>query len=141
MEEDVSGESSFSDINLDAPRSEFGKYLDQICPYYMLYGMSWDEFWHSSLDRLGFYWQKHQFDIEKRNQELWMQGLYIRMAVASCLDGKRAKYPDKPQRITELTEMEKELENQRKVNELRNALMEHKRRWDAKHKGVEAGDR
>jgi hypothetical protein len=38
-----------------------------------------------------------------------------------------------------MTEAEREYENKRKVNELKEMLMEHKRRWDAKHKGVEAG--
>ena len=103
-----------------------------------MYGMSWEEFWYSSIERLEFYWQKHQFDIEQRNQEMWLQGLYIRMAVASCMDAKgRAKYPDKPQRITEMTEAEREYENKRKVEEIRNMLIEHKRRWDVKQKGVE----
>lgn len=138
MEEDLSGEKSFSIANAIAPQSEFGKYLDLICPYYLSYGMSWEEFWHSSLDRLGFYWQKHQFDVEARNQEMWLQGLYIRSAVASCLDNK-AKYPTKPNRITQMTEAEKEAENKRKVEELRAALMDHKRRWDAKHKELKTG--
>ena len=104
----------------------------------MTYGMSWDEFWYSSIERLEFYWQKNQFDIERRNQELWLQGLYFRMAVASCLDSKgRSKYPEKPQRITELTDAEREYENKRKVERLREILTEHKRRWDSKQKGVE----
>lgn len=102
--------------------------------------MSWDEFWNSPIERLEFYWQKNQFDIERKNQEMWLQGLYIRTAVASCRD-KKFKYPDKPQRITQLTEMEQEYENKRKVDELRNMLIEHKRRWDAKHKGDEKVDR
>ena len=75
-----------------------------ICPYYMMYGMSYDEFWYSSIDRLVFYWQKHQFDIERRNQELWLQGLYIKAAIDNSLNGNKAKYPDRPQRITEMTE-------------------------------------
>ena len=138
MEEDLNGARSFSDVDLDAPQSEFGKYLDQVCPYYMSWGMTWDEFWYQSIDRLQAYWQANQFSIERRNQELWLQGLYIRSAVASCLD-KKFKYPDKPQRITEMTEAEQEAENKRKVEELRNMLLEHKRRWDAKQKGDEAG--
>lgn len=138
MEEDLNGARSFSDVDLDAPQSEFGKYLDQVCPYYMSWGMTWDEFWYQSIDRLQAYWQANQFSIERRNQELWLQGLYIRSAVASCLD-KKFKYPDKPQRITEMTEAEQEAENKRKVEELRNMLLEHKRRWDAKQKGVETG--
>lgn len=106
----------------------------------MLYGMTYEEFWYSSLDRLEFYWQRHQFEIEQRNQEMWLQGLYIRQAVASCMDGRKAKYPDKPQRITELTEAEKDAENKRKVEQLRNVLMEHKSRWDEKQKGLKPHD-
>ena len=137
MEEDLSEEQSFSDIELDSSQSQYGKYLDQICPYYMSYGMTWDEFWHESLDRLQAYWQANQFSIERRNQELWLQGLYIRSAVASCMD-KKFKYPEKPQRITTMTEDEQAAEDRRKIDHMRAVLAERKRRWDAKHKGVEA---
>lgn len=138
MEEDLSGASSFSDVDLNAPQSEFGKYLDQICPYYMSWGMTWDEFWYESIDRLQAYWQANQFSIERRNQELWLQGLYIRSAVASCLD-KKFKYPEKPQRVTEMTDAEAEAESKRKLEHMRSVLNEHKRRWDARNKGVETG--
>ena len=104
----------------------------------MLYGMSYDEFWYSSIDRLAFYWQKNQFDIERRNQELWLQGLYIKAAIDNSLNGNKTKYPTKPIRITELTEHEQEIENRRKIEELRSILEERKARWDEKHKGVEA---
>ena len=138
MEEDLSG-ASFSEINLSAPQSEFGKYLDMICPYYLMYGMTWNEFWFESIERFGSFWQKNQFEIERRNQELWLQGLYIQEAVASVLDSKhRVKYPSKPFRLTEMTEIEKEAERKRMVAEMREALNSHKRRWDAKHKGVDA---
>ena len=138
MEEDLSGASSFSDVDLNAPQSEFGKYLDQICPYYMSWGMTWDEFWYESIDRLQAYWQANQFSIERRNQELWLQGLYSRSAVASCLD-KKFKYPEKPQRVTEMTDAEAEAESKRKLEHMRTVLNEHKRRWDARNKGVETG--
>jgi len=118
----------------DPPQGfSYAHYLDTICPYFMHYGMTWDEFWYGSIDRLHAYWQAHQFAVEQRNQELWLQGLYIRAAVASCLD-KKNKYPDKPQRITPMTAEEQELENKRKVEQMREQLHEIKRRWDAKHK-------
>ena len=94
--------------------------------------MSWEEFWNSSIDRLNAYWQANQFDIERKNQEIWLQGLYIKIAVASALDRKN-KYPEKPKRITEMTEDEKEAENRRRVEQMREMLMEHKRKWDANH--------
>ena len=138
METDVNDATSVSYIDLEAPQSQYGTYLDQLCPFAMSWGMSWREFWFESLDRLHDYWQANQFSIERRNQELWLQGLYIRSAVASCMDSKH-KYPDKPHRITPMTEAEQDAENKRKVEQMREQLNEIKRRWDAKHKGDEAG--
>lgn len=139
MEEDVSEATSFSDIDINASHSEFGKYLDTICPYYLMYGMSWEEFWYGSIDQFSHYWQKHQFETEKRNQELWLQGLYIEQAVAAVLDSKhKTRYPEKPYRITEMTEAEREADNKRKVEQMREQLLGIKRRWDAKHNGVES---
>lgn len=101
----------------------------------MHYGMTWHDYWFESIERFHDYWQAYQFGIERRNQELWMQGLYIQAAVAAVMDTKhRAKYPEKPYRITEMTEAEKELENKRKVEQMREMLMQYKRRWDARDK-------
>ena len=98
-----------------------------------MYGMTWDEFWYESVERLPVYWQMNQYQIERRNQELWMQGMYIQAAIGSCMS-KKAKYPEKPYRITAMTEEEKQAENQRKVEQFREQLMEIKRRSDARRK-------
>lgn len=108
-----------------------------MCPYYMMYGMTYDEFWHESIDRFEAYWQANQFSIERRNQELWLQGIYIRDAVA-CTLSKKAKYPEKPHRLTELTDAEKEEENKQKVERFRAALTERMNKWKAKSKGADA---
>ena len=102
-----------------------------------MYGMTADEFWYGSLDRLEWYWRKRQFEIEARNQELWLQGLYIKAAIAASFD-KRNKYPEKPQRITEMTDAEKDAETKAKVEKLREQLMEIKRRSDERNKRKEA---
>lgn len=105
-----------------------------MCPYYLHYGMTWEQFWFGPIDQFSYYWQKHQFDVEARNQEMWLLGLYVRSAVASCMD-KNNKYPDKPRRLTPMTEAEQEAENKRTVEKLREQLIGIKSRWDAKHKG------
>ena len=140
METDVSDGVSFQDVDLEASQSQFGKALDSMCPYFLHYGMTWDEFWFESLDRLAFFWQKHQFDVEARNQELWMQGIYIQEAVAVVMDTKHmVKYPDKPHRITEMTDAERKADNRRKIERLREFLHAHKQNWDMRHnKGSES---
>ena len=135
MEKDVNGATSFSNIDLDAPQSNFTHFLDVACPYFLMYGMTWEEFWFESIERFQFYWQKNQFDIERRNQELWLQGIYVTEAIAVVEDTKhRVKYPSKPHRITDLTEEEKEAERMRKIENLREQLMEIKRRSDERNK-------
>ena len=100
-----------------------------------MYGMSWDEFWYESIERFPVYWQRHQYDIERRNQELWIQGLYIRKAIDSAFDTKhQIKYPDRPFRLTEMTDEEKESEAKAKIAKLREQLAEIKRRSDARNK-------
>ena len=97
--------------------------------------MSYDEFWNCSIEKLGAYWQANQLNIERKNQELWLQGVYIRAAIASCLDSKgKSKYPERPQRITEMTDAEREEDNRRKVDKLRSFLEEHKKQWDMRKK-------
>lgn len=98
-----------------------------------MYGMTWNEFWYESLDRLAVYWQKHQFEVENRNQEMWMQGMYNKMAIASVIS-KKSKYPEKPQRITEMTEAERDAESKQRVARLREQLLEIKRRSDERNK-------
>ena len=101
-----------------------------------MYGMTWDEFWYGSLDRLAVYWQKHQFEVESRNQEMWLQGLYIKSAIAAALE-KKNKYPDKPPRITEMTDAERDADAKARVAKLKEQLLEIKRRSDERHKARE----
>jgi len=43
----------------------------------MSYGMSYDEYWHSSPYRARFYLQAHKQKIKQKDEEMWMQGMYI----------------------------------------------------------------
>lgn len=131
MEADVSGGTA---PEADLPRSNYGELLDSLCPRFLLYGMTWDEFWYESLDRLGTYWQKYQFQVEARNQEMWIQGVYIHAAIASFLD-KAARYPETAPRITEMTPDEREADNRRRIQRLREQLNAIKLRSDLRAKG------
>ena len=43
----------------------------------MSYGMSYDEYWYSSPYRAKFYLNSHKIKIKQKDEELWMQGMYI----------------------------------------------------------------
>ena len=121
----------------DTPISDW---LDKLCPYYMMIGVPYDEFWHGDYTHLKYYVEKHKLEIEKRNQELWLQGLYnydaLTTAISNALAksaGQRKKYPEKPYRITEKTEEEKQAEKEKMVDDFRSQLMALDRRFTQKH--------
>ena len=111
----------------------------------MAMGVSADEFWNGDYTMLKFYVERHRIAVEQKNEELWLQGVYIYDAICVALanafgKGQKPRYPDKPYRLTELSEEEKELENQKKVEEFRAQLMTLGRRFEAKHKREQGGD-
>ena len=106
----------------------------------MMLGVPEKEFWDGDYTRLKYYVRKHNYAVERRNQELWLQGLYfyeaMSVALAHAVDPKHSRnmqYSDKPHRITPLSEDEKELEKKKQVEEFRAALEAMGRRFEAKH--------
>jgi hypothetical protein len=97
--------------------------------------MSFDEFFHGDLYLTEVYREKHKIDIESKNQELWLQGLYIHSAVSVCvanaLGKKKHKYIEEPIRLTPETEDEKEFrlkrERERFVEELKTKIAKTKK--------------
>ena len=53
------------------------KTFEELCPIFMSYGMSYDEYWYGSPYRAKFYLQAHKIKIKQKDEELWMQGMYI----------------------------------------------------------------
>lgn len=121
----------------DTPLSDM---LDKLCPYYMLMGVSYDEFWNGDYTHLKYYAERYKLETEKKNQELWLQGLYFFDALGTVVANATAKkgstpkkYPEKPYRITEPSKEEKEAEKKKQVEEFRAQLMALDRRFSKKH--------
>ena len=146
MERDLtdSGDAPFSDEQGSGKEESFGDYLDKLCVYWMHYGVPYDTFWNGDFCSFKYYAEAYKLNTERQNQVLWMQGMYNYEAFATVVSrsmDKRstAKYPDKPYRITEMTEDEKEAESKRMVADFRSKLNAINNRLEAKHRG-EAND-
>ena len=55
----------------------FSEFFEENCPYYMSYGMSYDEFWFGSPEIAKFYFKAHEIKERRKNNDLWYQGQYI----------------------------------------------------------------
>lgn len=90
----------------------------------MSIGMTYEQYWYGTNDLCNFYYEAEKLRIEKRNQELWLQGLYNYKAVSSALyngfkeKGKPTeKYLEKPIEIfpKKQKESDPEVERQKAI--------------------------
>ena len=66
----------------DEQRSSFSSFtytekFNEVFPYYLSIGMTYDQFWNDEPSMVKFYRKADELRNERRNQELWLQGMYI----------------------------------------------------------------
>lgn len=97
-------------------------YLDELFPIYLLYGMTYEQYWEMDSTLAISYRKKHELEMQQQNQMLWLQGAYIYNAlgcVAPMFNGMASDHTPKPY-IKEpfpLNEQEKLEQEQREQGE------------------------
>ena len=92
----------------------------ELCPTYMAYGMTYEQYWHGDPWMVRAYAQAYLLKRKIENENAWIQGAYIANAFGSVIAssfGKRAvKYMEKPMDLFPKTESEKaeEIRNERR---------------------------
>ena len=103
--------------------------FERLCPYCMAIGMSYEEYWYGECELVKYYKEACSYLRRQKNQELWIQGMYFAMAVASVLD-KKSKYPTEPLDIFPKTEEEKRIEQEKNRQKLIDYFTSFKQRWE-----------
>lgn len=115
--------------------------FDMYCPYYILYGMTWEQYWYGDPWALKAY--KDAYNLKRRtaNEEMWLQGAYTYHAFATVLGNafakkgsKPRKYLEKPLDIFPKTEAEMEAEARKEREKIIKALTKWEKDWN-KRKG------
>lgn len=96
----------------------FADIFEELCPVYMAYGMSYNDYWFGNPKMVVAYRKAHELDIKRRNEEMWLQGFYNFTAFSTALSNihfdnkphKVNKYLEKPFDLFEKTEEEKKQE-------------------------------
>ena len=106
----------------------YGDIFTELCPYYMSIGMSYDDFWNGDVYMVKAYRKADELRERRRNQELWLQGMYVYEALCdasplfrfSMKKGaiKPEPYPKEPYPITAAEARERE-EREARVREER----------------------
>ena len=107
----------------------------------MSIGMTYDEFWEGDAVLPKYYREAHEYRNTQKNQELWMQGLYIHEAVGIVIGNafrkkgaKVEKYPDKPYPITKLEQKYEQEQKELKEKQNREKAKAIFSAWAAKFK-------
>lgn len=113
------------------------KIFEECCPVYMGYGMTYDEYWYDDPWRAKFYRETYEIQMKRKDEELWIQGMYIYEALCdvspilhafSKSGTKPLPYSDKPyhtknEMLLSAEEKKKKEENDRLIAQL------HFERW------------
>jgi hypothetical protein len=86
-----------------SPLSTYTEQFYEVFPYYLSIGMTYEQFWDGDPMLCKYYREAEEIRNEKKNQELWLQGMYIYEAIAdlSPVLHAFAKKGTKPQPYTD----------------------------------------
>ena len=111
-------------LNSSSSKVSYTEQFYEHFPFYLAIGMTYDQYWNDDCQLVKFYRKAHKLKNEQKNQELWLQGMYIYEALCNVSPvlhafAKRGTrplpYPEKPYSLTkEGNKREKEI--QEKVN-------------------------
>ena len=98
----------------------------ELFPYYLSIGMTYEQYWEGDCTLTKYYRKADKIRNDRRNEELWLQGMYIYEALcdvspvlhAFAKKGtKPLPYSSKPYAITEAQHRQDEEEKERKIAE------------------------
>ena len=105
----------------------------ELFPYYLSIGMTPEQYWESDCTLVKYYRKAEEIRNEKRNQELWLQGMYVYEAICDASPilqafakkgTKPTPYSAKPYPLTAKQIKRDEEEKQRKLAEKGKKFME-----------------
>ena len=122
-----------SEQNSSAPSFTYTEKFYELFPYYLAIGMTYEQYWNGDCTLVKYYRKADEIRKERRNEELWLQGMYVYEAIcdvspilhAFAKKGTKPQpYSEKPYAITEAQQKRVEEEKERKIAEKGKRFME-----------------
>ena len=124
----------------DSPKQKppsMSEVFERLCPIYMSYGMSHQEYWYGDPWNMKAYKEAHMLRMREENYFSWLRGTYNYMAVQLAIANSFSKpgtppkkYVEKPFEIFPKTEAEEKAEQEQKQRELIRKLSAWKKMFD-----------
>lgn len=124
----------FSEEGSKVEHTSLTELFEKICPIYMSYGMTYNEFWYGSAYMVSFYRESYKLKLKQQDENNWMQGMYVYEALCkvspvlhafSKKGTKPLPYAEKPFLMDKINPVEKTQEQieREKENERLKAIV------------------
>lgn len=153
MEGELVGDSPSDDegeVEKDDALVSFTEQFYKHLPYYMSIGMTPEQYWEGDYDLPIYYRKAYELQKERRNEELWLQGLYVYEAIADispilqvfAKSGTKAiPYPNEPYAITpKQAKARAEREQKRRMELMKSEMKAWAESFNEKFKSESGGD-
>ena len=129
----VDGLSGTEEGEGETSHPSYGEIFEDLCPYYLQMGMSYEDFWDGDCEKAKYYRKKWELDNKKINYYLWLLGGYVYEVVADlvpllnpfCKDHTAIPYRSEPLPLTKKdAEAAKEREQRKQLEAAKNTMME-----------------
>ena len=93
------------DGQVTSPRKLFSEFFEEAFPAYLAMGMTWTQFWIDEPELAIAYRKADAIRKRRKNEELWLEGLYMAEALSATVGnmfskGQKHPYPAEPLPIT-----------------------------------------
>lgn len=76
----------------------------ELLPRVLSVGVSYRDFWYLNMKDIYYIFKGYEISFKEKQELVWLSGLYIQNAIASCLS-KNIKYPKSPSKLEEERKM------------------------------------
>lgn len=95
--------------------------------------MSYEDYWHGAAELVVYQRKAENIRLSRKNQQMWLQGLYVHAAVAASIGrqiagDRQAEYPKEPVMLWHEQEAKKERERQKAIAFFNAFAIQHKQK-------------
>lgn len=121
-----------------SPQRSLSEQFDEVFPYYLSIGMSYDQFWNDRPELAVAYRKADRLTMRRTNENAWLQGAYFNNALNAVIGnafgkGRKKEYPRSPLPIFEDELRERRVsEQQVKTDKAKAGMMAFAQKFNAK---------
>lgn len=140
-------DSIFPELSSKNKSRKFTDVFEELCPYFMSIGVSYDDFWNGEFEITKFALKADEYTQRRKNSEFWLNSIYIFRAILDAApaykefsnQNETISYSVKEPFPLSKKEIEKQAEKEKeeKMNRIKDYMISFAKQNNEKYKHVE----